>query len=77
VTGLFSPIIYVITSKPAYPYSCAISDENWAQRAEVRWKTVRSKVCWGRGSVKWDISKCGKSITPFAVQCRYLTFLLV
>jgi hypothetical protein len=50
VTGLSSPIIYVITSKPAYQYSCVISDENWAQRDEVRWKTQCGPKCaWGRG----------------------------
>jgi hypothetical protein len=69
VTGLSSLIIYVITSKPAYQCSCAISDENWAQRDEVRWKTqCGPKGVWG-GGVKCDISKCGKSITPFVVQC--------
>jgi hypothetical protein len=38
------------------------------------------KSVLGRGGggqrVKWDISKCGKSITPFAVQCRYSTTFL-
>jgi hypothetical protein len=45
VTGLLSPIINVITSNPAYQYSCAISDEDWAQRDEVRWKTQCGPKC--------------------------------